>query len=137
MSNEKTSPPQMPEKKGINYRRSEAFFQSYANNVYLLTSNWDLKLIFGELDQMQSPNLVVQNGSVTLPWAQVKVLAYFLSLQLTAHEAEFGRLVIPSSIIPEIPAQRPKGFENVPEETWQQLRKLYATFLAENPEALP
>jgi hypothetical protein len=45
-----------PEKAAIiplDYKRvpDEEFFEGYANNVFLEASAWDLKLIFGKLDQ--------------------------------------------------------------------------------------
>ncbi len=132
MSNERTSP-----QKGIQYKPSEEFVNLYANNAQLLSSNWDLEITFGQLDQKQGPNVVVQTGSVTLPWPAAKVLWYFLTLHLMGHEFDFGRVIIPAGIIPEFPAQKSKEFASIKEEAFQAVRRFYLDFIKTNPEAAP
>jgi len=132
MSEEKVS---LQPNKGIEYKRGEDFRELYANNTQLLASNWDLELAFGQLDLKQGPNVVVQHTSMTLPWSQVKVLIYFLQMSLYGHEADFGRIVIPKGIVGEFPAHKPKEAEGVRDEVWNQMRKMYETFIQVNPEA--
>ena len=124
-------------KPAIDYKRVEDFQRTYANNVQLLSSNWDLELIFGELDQSQGPNVVSQHTSITLPWAQAKVLLYFLSVHVGGHEAEFGRIKIPAGIIPEVAEQKPKELDQVGEHLWKQFHKQYEDFIKANPESAP
>lgn len=126
-----------PHKKGIDYQKVENFVHLYANNTQLLSSNWDLELTFGQLDQRQGPNSVVQSASVTLPWPAAKVLWYFLSQHLVGHESDFGRVIIPSGIIPEFPANKPKELDKVKDEAFQAARKFYLDFIERNPEAAP
>lgn len=125
--------------KGIEHRKSEDFFQVYANNTLFQSSNWDLKILFGELEPSLGPNVILQHTAVTLPWAQVKIIIYFLSIHLALHEAQFGRVQIGKGLINEIAPQRPKDVieaGEVKEESWQQMRKLYLDFIAANPEAV-
>jgi hypothetical protein len=120
-------------KSAIVYKRVEDFEHSYANNVQLLSSNWDLQLLFGELDQADGPNVIQQHTAITLPWAQVKVLLYFLKQHVDGHEAEFGRIKIPPRIVPPVPDERPK---TVNEDVWKQLQDNYEKFIKANPESV-
>ncbi len=118
----------------IQFTRDENFVADYANNSVLESSNWDLKITFGHLDQSLGPNQVLQTMAITLPWAQAKVLHYFLTLHLISHEAEIGRIVIPSGIIGELPKETPAGASK---EGFQKAVKFNAEFMAENQEAKP
>jgi hypothetical protein len=100
----------------------------------LESSNWDLKVTFGHLEQSLGPNEVTQTTAITIPWAQAKVFHYFLTLHLIAHETELGRLVIPSGIIGEFPKELPAGANK---EGYQKALKFAEQFMAENPEARP
>lgn len=122
------------QKKGIVFTKTDDFRSEYANNSLLQVSNWDLKIIFGELDQSKGPNDVIQKVAITLPWPQAKVLSYFLTLNLITHEAVNQREVIPSGIIPPLPKEAPPG---VTAEAFRKAREFYDKFIAENPEASP
>lgn len=102
-------------------QQTEDFVSRYANYAHLQSSLWDLRISFGQVDT-ESGNKVPINVSVTLPWPQVKVLAYFIGVHLSAHEADNGRIRIPPGIIPPAPEQT-------------SFRKLYEDFIAANPEA--
>ena len=117
------------------FQKRDDFTKSYANHVQLLSTNWDLELLFGQIDSSQGPNVVIQHESVTLPWAQAKLLLYFLRSHVEGHEAEFGRLVIPPGIVPKIAAKLPPEFEGIGQEKWNLLRKNFEDFIAANPEA--
>jgi hypothetical protein len=124
---------QLP-KTAIEFTKAGDFFSEYANNVQIQSSNWDVKLIFGELDQSVGPNCVIQKLAITVPWAQAKALAYFLSVHLLSHEMDLGRIKIPTGIIPFLPDQAPEGIDP---KTWDQAVGLYKKFIADNPEAAP
>ena len=87
------------------YRHPDDFYIDYANNVYLEGSVWDMKLIFGQLDQSGTLAKVEQRGSVTLPWTQAKILTYLLCLHLTGYEMANGKIHIPPAIMPPEPTQ--------------------------------
>jgi hypothetical protein len=124
---------------GIEYRRADDFSAQYANNVFYETSLWDMKLIFGQLDQTLGPNVVVQHGSITMPWPQVKMMLYFLRANLAAHEARNGRVGLQPTLISLVPDKVPKELASNPKEvkTHAALLKIQQEFFAENPEAAP
>lgn len=98
-----------PLQKPAGYRRDEETFTfDYANNVYLESSAWDLKLIFGQLDQAEGAINVDQHTAITIPWPQAKVLIYFLKVHLLAYEIENGKIVVPKIALPPEP-QPPSG----------------------------
>jgi hypothetical protein len=133
MSETKQDLPEIP-KSGIKYTKADGFVSDYANNSQLLASNWDLKITFGQLEQSIGPNNVVQTVAITLPWSQAKVLHYFLTLHLIGHEAELGRIIIPTGIIGEYPEVAPPGLS---EEAFQEAKEFVEQFMTENPEAKP
>jgi hypothetical protein len=120
----------------IQLQKAEGLTEHYADNTQLLSSNWSLELVFGHLDQKQGPQVVVQTGSVTMPWPAAKALLYFLQLHVMGHESAFGRIILPPGIIPEFPAQKPKDLSQVKDETFQAARQYYLDFIARNPEAV-
>lgn len=103
MQDQNPSPQQQQPKS--NFTRVEDFVTAYANSVQLLPSAWDLTLVFGELDQLGGAiDAVEQHTSVTLPWALAKVLHYYLTLQIYAHELEDAKIEIPKRVLPpEVP----------------------------------
>jgi hypothetical protein len=93
----------------VKSERTENFISTYANNVFLESSTWDLKLIFGQLDQSSAPNTIKQNVAVTLPWAQAKLLLYYLRLHIEAEEIADGKIHIRPDVRPvEPPALTPE-----------------------------
>ncbi len=83
-----------------NFIRAENFKQLYANNVQFESSAWDLKLIFGLLDQREDPLIIRQHGSINLSWAQAKIVAYFLQLNILFHESQHGKIQLPAPVLP-------------------------------------
>jgi hypothetical protein len=59
-----------------------------------------LKLIFGQLDQSEGKVRVVQHSAITVPWAQAKLMVYWLKGQIEAHELVNGKIHIPPPVIP-------------------------------------
>src|ERR1039457_3310638 len=83
------------------FRHSADFAEVYSNNVQFESSVWDLRTVFGVLQQPKGePAFVDQHTAVTLPWPQAKLLHYFLGVQLAAHEALNGKINIPASVLP-------------------------------------
>src|SRR5713101_7954891 len=82
------------------YQRVEDCYTDYANNIYLESSVWDLKLIFGQLDQSTNPVTTEQRAALTIPWTQAKIFSYLLSLHLLAYEMANGKIVIPEAVVP-------------------------------------
>ena len=76
----------------------------YANNSLCEASVWDLKVIFGQLEQHTGQTRVEWHTAVTMPWAQAKLLSYYIRLNIAQHEVQFGVLKTPPSITPSLPA---------------------------------
>jgi hypothetical protein len=77
----------------------------YANNVRFVANVWDLKILFGELS-VSKPD-VDWHTSITLPWAQAKLMAYYLSINIAAYEAHHGGIRLPESMLPLEPPPPP------------------------------
>ncbi len=80
--------------------------EDYANNTAFEATVWDLKLIFGEWSQRAGS--VECHTSITIPWAQAKLLSYFLEANIAAHEIVHGKIKVPESVLPP-PATPPSG----------------------------
>jgi hypothetical protein len=85
------------------FKRDEDFTALYANNVVSEHSVWDLKVIFGILDQSISPPQVVQHTSINLPWTQVKLLSYWINVAIAIQEFYNGKINVPAFIMPPDP----------------------------------
>jgi len=94
---------QRPEAPKLQFKHAEEFASLYANNVQLEQSVWDLKMIFGELDQSQPGGLVEQHTAVSVSWIQAKLLSYFLNLHVEAHELVNGKIRVPDEVLPPEP----------------------------------
>ena len=76
-------------------------YEAYANSIIYEASSWDLKLIFGQLDQSEGKVRIVQHSAITVPWTQAKLMVYWLRGQIEAHELANGKIHIPPPIIPQ------------------------------------
>ena len=94
---------QMPQQTPIEIRRLGDLSSLYANNVQCELSIWDLKLIFGELQQEQGKEVINQRLAVTIPWLQAKILSLFLQLHVAFYEAWQGKINIPPQFRPQSP----------------------------------
>jgi hypothetical protein len=79
---------------------SDEIYEGYANNVLYEASVWDLKFIFGQLDQSEGRLRVVAHSAITVPWIQVKLMTYWLRGQIEAHEKVNGKINIPLAVLP-------------------------------------
>jgi hypothetical protein len=104
-------------------QRNEDFTTLYANNVLFEPSVWDLKLIFGELDQSTVPNVIAQHTAVSISWLQAKLMSYFLQGQIAAYEADNGTIRVPPAVIP------PRPNPEMPEVTGNEAAKWVLKFL--------
>ena len=115
----------------IGYQRTEEFYSDYANNVFLENSVWDLKLVFGQLDQSVSPPAIEQRAAITIPWTQVKILSYLLSVHLVGFEIANGKIKIPEGLIPPEPpppTQSQRKAEPNFDQIVEAIRKLRVQF---------
>ncbi len=96
------------------FRRSEDFSSVYANNVQFQPTAWDLKLVLGELDQQGGRVTVEQHTCVTLPWLQVKLMNYYLGLNLAIHELQHGKIKVSNDLLPPVPPTPPEELAKLP-----------------------
>lgn len=85
------------------FTQIDEFSVSYANNVLLEASEWDLKLVFGQLDLSTGTPNVEQHTAITIPWLQAKLLHYFLGLNVALFEYQNGKIKIPLGLLPPAP----------------------------------
>ena len=90
---------------------AEEVYEAYANNVLYEASSWDLKLIFGQLDQHEGKSKVVQHSAITVPWPLVKIMVFWLRGQIEAHELMNGKIHIPPPVIPIPPPPLTEEFK--------------------------
>lgn len=130
--NEAKETPQQPS----GFRHSEDFYDDYANHVYLESSVWDLKLIFGQLDQSTTPITTEQHTAITIPWTQAKILTYLLAVHILGYELANGTIAIPDSIMPpELPPpteEQKNADPNLP-KFFDEMRKLREQILGAKP----
>lgn len=130
---EATTPPIPP----LQFERTENFVSSYANNVAFEASAWDIKLLFGQLDQASGKTSVKQHLAVTIPWPQAKLLLFWLRVQVEAAEASVkAKIPIRKDLIPpELPPPTDKE-KNDPDakEFYELYRKAREEFLASMKE---
>lgn len=79
---------------------ADEVYEAYANNILYESSSWDLKLIFGQLDQSEGKIKIVKHSAITIPWIQAKLMIYWLRGQIEAHELKNGKIQIPPPVIP-------------------------------------
>jgi hypothetical protein len=116
----------------LKYEHADNFISAYANNFYLESSAWDLKIIFGQLDQSSTPNVIKQNVAITLPWAQAKLLLYYLRIHVAAEEVADGKIHIrPDLIPPEVSPPTPEQANDPKlESLFEIVKKLREEFIA-------
>ena len=118
------------------FQRVENFYTDYANNVYLESSVWDLKIIFGQLDQSVSPPVTEQRSAITIPWIQAKILNYLLAGHIMGHETVTGKIVVPSAVVPpelSPPTEEAKKADPNLQKFYDEMKKLREQFFGTTP----
>ena len=89
---------------------------------------WDLKIIFGQLEQHTGTPVVDWHTAITIPWLQVKFVAYYLRLQLAWQEQQTGPLKAPSFVMPAEPQPPTAESANDPiaKALYETKKKIYA-----------
>jgi len=91
------------------------FSEDYANNFNFEFSEWDFKIIFGQLDRMRSAEQQSVNWhtSITMPWGAAFILSYYLQLNMLAYELSNGPILLAQNVIPAVPPV-PSGEQDNP-----------------------
>jgi hypothetical protein len=96
MDNEKK--PQM----ALEYReQSGGVFRTYANNVMMASTGFDVRIIFGEVIDVlpdKSKAIVEQRAQVTMTWIEAKLIGDFLQANVKAYEELNGQLKLLKNI---------------------------------------
>lgn len=123
-----TREPQQPP----GFTRTDDFVSEYANNFQFEQSVFDLKLIFGQLDQSKGPAVVEQHTSVTIPWISAKLLLYYLQLNIAGYELQNGKIKIPPELLPPSVGPLPEEQQNDPkaQQLFQQIEKIREQFMS-------
>jgi hypothetical protein len=122
-----------PQPTGIPYERAANLISIYANNAYFESSAWDLKIVFGQLEQPAGGNAVIkQSLAVTLPWTVAKLALYWLRVQVEAMELQSGKITIRQDLLPPEPPLLTPDQENTPlaKELRELILKIRAEFIA-------
>jgi len=120
--------------KPIPVEREAEFIERYANNVRYESTVYDLKLIFGQSDLGTGAELIRQHSAVTIPWALVKLMVYYLRTNVGVHELYNGKVLLPPQQIPfpfppptaEVAAADPKS-----QQAFVLVKELRDEFLSE------
>ena len=114
------------------FTRHENFESWYSNNIQFKPTEWDLKAIFGEMEQQSDGSIIVQqHTAIVLSWLQAKIMYYFLGMQLGAYELAHGKIPIPPSVMPTEPAP-PTGNLDTPDTRilYEFMKKFRKQFIA-------
>ena len=90
-------------------------------------------MIFGILDQSGQNQLrVEQHTAMIIPWAQAKLLVYFIQLQIGAYEFQNGKISIPKTLLPPEVPDPTEEQKQIPgnEQLFNMIRALRNQFLA-------
>ena len=126
----------LPDPQTLPCRRSGDFVSRYSNNVQLESSAFDLKLVFGLLDQSDALKImkpsVEQHTAINLSWPEVKLLIFFMQLHLAGYEAESGKVKVPlNALPPEPPTTLPPQLDTpAGRRSLEVIRRMRAEFLA-------
>ncbi len=77
------------------------YFELYANNVNFESSIWDLKMLFAVLEQDPESPPFRQLCAVRIPWAQAKLMAYYLFMNIVFQEERQEKIHLPESLTPK------------------------------------
>ncbi len=107
---------------------SEDLTTEYANNVFLQPTIWDLKILFGELSALDKS--IDWHTSITLPWQQAKLMAYYLELNVAVMELRQGPITIPSVALPQEPPPPPADQANPTNQAiWELIKERRRKFI--------
>src|SRR6202167_4420275 len=118
---------------GLEIKRHENYENWYSNNLQYQQTEWDLKLIFGQLDWSVDHYVVEQHTAITVSWLQAKLIHYFLSVQLGLYEMSHGKIPLPAGAIPPEPLAPTEEQAKEPfvTEMYEYMKKRREEFLAD------
>lgn len=79
----------------------------YANYLHFEANPWDFRILFGQLIPQRfkaEEDEVDWCADVTIPWAQAKLMHFFLGINIGIYELENGSISIPERVLPQAPS---------------------------------
>jgi len=105
------------------------FESAYANQSLVEMSEWDLKVIFGQVEQHTGKAAVNWHTAVTMPWLHAKLLSYYLRVSLAAYELTHGKIKVPANVLPpkpEPPNKKQLASDPNAKAVYQAVKNLHA-----------
>jgi len=102
MPEEKTAPPpsNQPHVEFVVPDPEGGLFTTYANNIQVGFTLFDIRMVFGEVVETQPDKIVVeQRAQVTVSYLQAKLLVMILAKAIADQEARFGEIRIPEGLV--------------------------------------
>lgn len=127
-------PESEPDKK-VDTVRHEDFVSLYANNVAYEQSVWDLRMLFGNLDQAKS--VIEQHTAMALAWPTAKIAAYYMTVNVMAQQAQLGSIALRSDVIPKRPNPNDPDVEPHNRAIVTYLGWIHDQFFGSNPYVPP
>jgi hypothetical protein len=94
--NEQPSQPPQPKIEFVVPDPDDSLFTTYANNVNIGWTHFDVRMVFGEVVDVLAGKIVVENrAQITVSYLQAKLLAIFLGQAIAQHENVFGEIKLP------------------------------------------
>lgn len=122
-----------PNKPALSLERKDDFESRYANVTRYESNVFDLKVLFGEIDLGQTGKEIHRlHTGMTIPWSLVKLVIFYLNVNLILHEAQNGKVNIAPSQIPPRPPENVMGGQETEtsRRASEAVQKLYADFMA-------
>jgi hypothetical protein len=123
---------------GLQLKRTDEFESLYANNVRFEPSVWDLRAIFGILDQgdAKAP-FVEQHTAISLPWPTAKIAAYYLAVFVASQQAQSGIISLRPDVIPPRPNVSATDVDSSQKPIIEYLAWIHDQFFGSNPYVPP
>ena len=123
----------------LEIKRVEDFTSLYANNVRFESSAWDLKMLFGELDQSggAEASSIELHTAMTVSWPTAKIMAYFLTANCLSHQLQNGPIAVPGSALPPRPDPADPAWSALDKNLVNYLAWIYDQFFGTNPFVPP
>jgi hypothetical protein len=119
------------------FKRDEDFTTLYANNTQFESSVWDLKIIFGQLDQMKKPAVIQQHTAMTLSWPSAKIAAYYLLVNVILYQQVSGPVQLRADIIPKRPDPSDPSLDEAGKKMIEYLAWVHDQFFSDHPYIPP
>ena len=122
----------------LNFKRREDEFDSlYANNVQFEASVWDLKMVFGELDQSSGSTIVEQHTAVTVSWPEAKIMVYYFLVNLIGYQTRNGPIGIPAAVLPPRPDSSDTALDADGKKLYDYLAWVHDQLFSDHPYVPP